>query len=613
MLYVRTRKKITPFVLTTSISDHYLIGCTRFLNYSPDATTCFYGRSYRNYSFEAASEFYSTIDRSYIYQLNDVDTVWSILKGHILKCANHLCPKRKITTKLNQPEWINTHILEPIADRDNKFTEAYDTKNPAILAEAKVLRTQARRAVRITRAEFITSQLRLSSDNPRKFWMQIKNLLSRKSTGTNITLHDKKDNPISLEDSPNHINNFFSTIGPNLAKQFEHTSTDLTPPETQSSCLSNHDSFGSDSASSDSTESQFCLHPIGEAELYKEIKAISIYKSSGITDLSSRILKDAMLAMIEDFGFLLNLSLSTCVVPAELKEAVVIPIPKIKHSHNVSDLRPISLLPLPGKVLEHFVHSNLLIHLDRHDLLSRWQFGFRPGLSTTDAIATLVDDVGLNLNNRQLTIATFIDFRKAFDTLDHTLILDRINQLNPSSVTLPWFESYLHNRSQSTLLNNIKSDKKPIITGVPQGSILGPLLFILHVNTLPSIPLHSKAIMYADDTVLYMPVESKSNQLSTANFQSDLDRLANWCHENKLSINTSKTQTMILGTNRRTRTNLLNLSLTMNGNALSLTQSYKYLGVLLNPSLTLDVHSQNIIGHVSGKIKTLSHLRTFIT
>lgn len=176
-----------------------------------------------------------------------------------------------------------------------------------------------------------------------------------------------------------------------------------------------------------------------------------------------------MLIMITDFKYLLNLSLTSGKVPTEWKTAIVVPIPKIKHSHNVSDLRPISLLPLPGKILERSVHANLLTYLEQHNLLSRWQFGFRPGLSTTDAIATLVDDVGHNLNNRLLTIATFIDFRKAFDTLDHSLIIERISSLNPTHATLSWFRSYLSNRSQLVVLDNFRSESMPIVTGVPGG------------------------------------------------------------------------------------------------------------------------------------------------
>lgn len=223
VLYIRTQKKVTPLVLSTSISDHFLIGCTRYLNYTPDTTTSFYGRTYRNYSFEAASDFYSTIDRSHIYQLTDVDAIWSILKGFILKCVNHLCPNKKITTKLEQPEWITTYIIEIISDRDSKFNEAYETASPSVLAEARVLRTQVRWAIRNARAEFIKNQLHDAGNNPRKFWEEINKLLHRKTSGSKIILHDEDDKLVNQKDAPSYINSFFSNIGPNLAVQFNST------------------------------------------------------------------------------------------------------------------------------------------------------------------------------------------------------------------------------------------------------------------------------------------------------------------------------------------------------------------------------------------------------
>lgn len=159
VIYIRTIKKVSPFMITTLISDHFLVGCTRYYDYTPDPVTSFYGRTYKNYSFEAAEAFYASADCSSIYQLTDVDMVWKTLQELILKCANHLCPYRKTTVKLNTPQWINSYILELIADRDRKFLEAYAKKSPDILAEARTLRTDARRAIRTARAEFINSQL----------------------------------------------------------------------------------------------------------------------------------------------------------------------------------------------------------------------------------------------------------------------------------------------------------------------------------------------------------------------------------------------------------------------------------------------------------------------
>lgn len=191
-----------------------------------------------------------------------------------------------------------------------------------------------------------------------------------------------------------------------------------------------------------------------------------------------------MKIMIKEFTYLFNLSLSTGIVPTKWKSATVIPIPKVKNSKHITDLRPISLLPLPGKVLEHIIHDWLMSFLHEIKLHSDKQFGFRPGVSTVDAIATLIEDIGFNLNDNKLTIATFIDFRKAFDTLNHNILLNKLVDVTNNSITLKGFKSYLTNRSQHTFLNGVKSTSQSITTGVPQASVQKNLIQIFHSTNL---------------------------------------------------------------------------------------------------------------------------------
>lgn len=235
-------------------------------------------------------------------------------------------------------------------------------------------------------------------------WAELNKLTKSKENKTVIRLQSEDGEPIPDSQIPTHINNFFSTIGPKLA-----------------------DKFGSPSPTPQTSEPQpntptLTINTITSTQLYNEIKKINIYKSSGIDGISSRIIKDAMLILLEEFTYLFNQTILTGTVPHAWKIATVIPIPKIANSPNVSDLRPISLLPLPGKILEKFIHNDLMTYLNNHNLLSDSQFGFRPALSTTDAIATLIDDIGLNYNNSMLTLTTYIHFSKAFDTLNHEIL-----------------------------------------------------------------------------------------------------------------------------------------------------------------------------------------------
>lgn len=207
-------------------------------------------------------------------------------------------------------------------------------------------------------------------------------------------------------DTPNYINEYFATIGPKLAEQFTAPALEQSPnPSIQTDNQSNSPTPSINSAPNSQLSPPQVTCPLSfdqitENILLKEVKAWKFTKSSGIPGLSSRLIKDAMIIMIAEFTFLFNTSLLTCKVPSKWKEAIVIPIPKVANSQKFSDLRPISLLPIPGKMLEHIIHSCLMNHLHSSKLLSCRQFGFIPGPSTVDSIKTLVDDVGLNLNNK---------------------------------------------------------------------------------------------------------------------------------------------------------------------------------------------------------------------
>lgn len=197
VMYVKSSKTITPFTLNLTLSDHYLIGTITKFDYQQDPTTTFVGRTYRKYNFDIAKKFYNSYDLSFILNYNDVNLIWSSLKGYMLACVRKHCPKRNITTKLSQPKWFTRELSELLHDRDLAFKEAYNSpQNPYLLTEAKKLRTKAKRALRTARSEFIKEQLNNNLDDPRKFWFHLNDLINRKPTTATIQLKDDRGNPI---------------------------------------------------------------------------------------------------------------------------------------------------------------------------------------------------------------------------------------------------------------------------------------------------------------------------------------------------------------------------------------------------------------------------------
>ena len=242
----------------------------------------------------------------------------------------------------------------------------------------------------------------------------------------------------------------------------------------------------------------FKLYEVTEEEVLKVVKDINVSKSSGMDDVSSFIVKEAFLILISKVTYMFNLSIQSSTFPKMWKLASVIPIPKAGNLTNVKNYRPISLLPLPGKILEKLIHCQLSNYLETESLLSEDQYGFRKGRSTIHSVAQLVNYV----NKKMPTLAVYVDFKKALDCVQHPALLDKLSSLNVDRSVIKWIGSYLSNRKQRVLANNKYSSYQCITQGVPQGSVLGPLFYIIYANDISKVVKNCEIALYADDTAL---------------------------------------------------------------------------------------------------------------
>ena len=313
--------------------------------------------------------------------------------------------------------------------------------------------------------------------------------------------------------------------------------------------------------------------------------------------------------LIPQLVYLFNLSFSTGIFPEVWKQATVIPLFKSGDRAKVENYRPISLLPLPGKLIEKIAHHQIFVFLERNHILSDKQNGFRKGFSTVSAVADLTDDLFSAINVGEVSLSVFIDLRKAFDTVSHGILCDKLEMYGIRAGVLDWCRSYLLNRSQSTLANNVRSARCLIDFGVPQGSVLGPLFFILYVNDLQDALRGVKVQLYADDTVLYI---SNSNPvIAKTRMQVNLKRLYNWCRCNKLTLNPSKTKMMTFGT-RHSVKKTKDLKLFLAGKEIQKVSTFKYLGFTLDATLNFKAHIADVIKKVIHKRILLTRLMTFL-
>ena len=292
------------------------------------------------------------------------------------------------------------------------------------------------------------------------------------------------------------------------------------------------------------------------------------------------------------------------------KIATVTPLPKGGDLTNVSNFRPISVLPVPGKVLERLMHTAISTHLSDFSILTEKQGGYQKKKSTLDSISFFMDDILKNRNSGNISLAAFIDIKKAFDSVNYVILLNKLEEYGIRNRNLTLIENYLSRRQQCSIANNIKSAKLPLTCGVPQGSILGPLFFLVYINDCISAVDDHQTMLYADDSVLY--VSGRDIDLLSLRLSNALDKFSNWTSINKLTINESKTKIMVFASSKKLKL-IQKPKIKLSGNILKVVPSYKYLGVTLDEELNLNLHVRNMIKNLRYKSLLLYKVRGYMS
>ena len=394
----------------------------------------------------------------------------------------------------------------------------------------------------------------------------------------------------------NALNDFFTGVVDRLLRSLGHTNRQTVPCNSRSGRLQGIPQFKFQSVSEEFTKS--------------ELKKLKTNKSCGLDAISPRLLKDSAPIVAGPLTCIINKSLATGVVPDDWKCARVTPLFKGGKRCELDNYRPISVLPAASKLLERAVNTQLCTFLTEHSLLSPYQCGFRNNHSTEAMAIALTDYIRLGIDQVLLTGAVFLDLPKAFDTVDHTAILQKLGTYNVRGTELAWFRTYLHSRTQVVTVENEQSERGQITSGVPQGSIIGPLLFVLLMNDLPDCLTTCKTLMYADDTVIYC--SSKSVQHIETVLTRELGLINNWLKNNSLFLNKTKTECVLFGSRQRI-SDVPTFTVSIDGFRIKHVQRYTYLGVVLEQTLSWNEHMSHLISKAAKKVRVLGRITQNIT
>ena len=281
----------------------------------------------------------------------------------------------------------------------------------------------------------------------------------------------------------------------------------------------------------------------------------------------------------------------------------------------VDNYRPISLLPTISKVFEKCVFNQLYNYFQKHKLFYSSQYGFRKLHSTELACLELVDRIMKELDRGELPIAIFIDLSKAFDTLDHTILLSKLKYYGVEDVPIKWFSSYLNDRKQFVQIDDTCSDSQTITTGVPQGSILGPLLFIIYMNDIQFASTVFKSILYADDTNLISPMSvfsSSDINITSENVNTELKKIADWMAVNKLSLNIGKTKFMIFHYPQKKLFEKDIPIIKINDIQIHRTHDFNFLGLTISETLQWKAHVNKISNKISKSVGIMYRIKRYV-
>jgi len=325
---------------------------------------------------------------------------------------------------------------------------------------------------------------------------------------------------------------FFSTIAGVLkTKSFPLWGTPLNSRETTS-------------------PENFVFNSVSDDKVFRELRNLERNKSTGLDNLFPGMLKDAAAVIKKPLAYIINLSLQSGSVLMEWKSAKVIPLFKSGSLVELDNYRPISILPVLSKILER-IDKQLLLHLENNGLLSSFQFGFRSKCSTELSVTYFTDIMRKEVDSGNILGAVFIDLSKAFDTVSHSCLLNKLPSYGINNKELHWFTDYLFSRTQSVQFKGVLSEANPIFSGVPRGSILGLLVFSIHFNDVHTPLQGTSIITYADDTVILMAAKDLAS--IQKHLSEDCHNLSAWFLDNELVLNLKKgkTECMIFGSAKR--------------------------------------------------------------
>ena len=571
------------------ISDHHMVYMTYALKRPKFEPKIITKRDFSKFSSDNFLEEVRNVQWDGIFSCrdNDVDTKVSIFEKKFLSIIDSHAPFKKFRVTQPATPWLTSEIKSLMDYRDKLKNICNSTGKEEDISKFKRTRNQVSHMIKKAQKAHLTKAIDNNLSNSKKFFDQVKK--------NNIV--GSKNNNDDCKHTATYLNQIF--LQNNNAKE----NVDLVNSEIQNILNGNNN-----------LDPTFKFEDLSVNTVRKIIKSVKS-KSAGVDDIGSFFVKLAAPYISKPLTNIINSSFSNRIFPENWKCAIIRPIPKTSNPILPTDYRPISLLTVFSKITEKAAAFQIIEYLNRKSLQDPKQSAYKQNHSTNTALLKITDDLYNALDDGELTLLVLLDYSKAFDTINHRILFAKLKALGFTFDAISWIVGYLTGRKQKVKTQTDESGWESIQYGVPQGSVLGPLLFSLVVNDISTCIKYGNYHMYADDTQIYYHFKLHQFQDTISKTNQDLNNIANYSERNCLNINAGKSKYIIIGSqnNLKKAKKVITEDVKIGGKNIDRETEAKNLGVIFDEKLTWEQHIGKLIQKAYYKLRQFYHLKTSLS